>query len=85
MLSRPPRGCPWAGVVLAAGVVSTVAFARRPLPGPAKRQVREMLLGLYYLASVLASAANQGSLAASAVALGVAVALIYLTQIAMRT
>jgi len=72
------------GIVLALGVVSTVAFARRPLPGPAKRQVREMLLGLYYLSAALASAADEGSLAANGIALGVAVGLIYVTQIAMR-
>lgn len=68
--------------VLASGSVLSLLFGRVPRPGPVKRQVLEMLLGLYLLAATLAG--GSGSLPIEALAIAVAFALIYLSQVAVR-
>lgn len=56
-------GVPTLGVMVAFGVCSSTVFGRTPRPDrPPKAQVLEMLLGLYWLAAVLAGGAHDGSL-----------------------
>ena len=54
-------GMPTLGVAVAFGVSSSTIFGRTPRPGPVKKQVLEMLLGLYWLAAVIAGGAHDGS------------------------
>jgi 4-hydroxybenzoate polyprenyltransferase len=70
------------GSVIAAGTVFSLLFARVPRPGHPKRQVLEMLLGLYLLAAVIAG--GSGVWQVEIGALVVAFALVYLTQIVIR-
>lgn len=72
------------GAVVAAGVVSSTMFGRTPREGPAKRQVLELLLGLYLLASVFASATQDGAVGWGFVALAVAWLLMIASQLAIR-
>ena len=68
-------GLPTLGIMVAFGVASSTLFGRTPrttmmragvqVPRPAKAQVLEMLLGLYWLAAVLAGGGHDGSLASS--------------------
>lgn len=65
-------GLPTLGIMIAFGVASSSLFGRTPrttmmrdgvkLPRPAKAQVLEMLLGIYWLAAVLAGGGHDGSL-----------------------
>lgn len=55
-------GEPTLGVGIAFGVCSSTLFGRTPKAGPAKKQVLEMLLGLYWLAAVLAGGGHEGNL-----------------------
>jgi len=55
-------GLPTLGVAVAFGVASSTIFGRTPRPGPARKQVLEMLLGLYWLAAVLAGGGHAGTL-----------------------
>ena len=56
-------GVPTFGVIVAFGVCSSTIFGRTPKPGrPAKAQVLEMLLALYWLAAVVAGGAHDGTL-----------------------
>ena len=55
------RGLPTAGVAVAFGVSSSTIFGRTPRKGPVKKQVLEMLLGLYWLAAVIGGGAHDGS------------------------
>jgi hypothetical protein len=71
----------WA-VVLVAGSVLSLAFGRVPRPGPVKRQVLEMLLGLYLLAATLAGGA--GTHLVEFAAIGAAFLFIALSQVAVR-
>lgn len=68
--------------VIASGTVLSLLFARVPRAGPPKRQVLEMLLGLYLLAAVIAG--GSGSLWIEGGALAAAFGLIYLSQIGIR-
>lgn len=68
--------------VLVSGSVLSLLFGRVPRPGPIKRQVLEMLLGLYLLEATLAG--GSGSLPVEVLAVAVAFALIYLSQVAVR-
>lgn len=77
-------GRPTLAVIVAFGAASSIAFARTPKPGPAKRQVLEMLLGLYFLSFCLATAGDGGSMVVNLVALGIAFALIWLSQMLIR-
>jgi 4-hydroxybenzoate polyprenyltransferase len=72
------------GAFVAFGGVSSLLAARTPRPGPVKRQVLEMLLGLYFVSFCLASAADGGSLAAALAALGLALLLIWTSQRLVR-
>jgi 4-hydroxybenzoate polyprenyltransferase len=72
------------GTILAASVVVSLAFGRVPRPGPVKRQVLEMLLGLYFLSASLAAGADARSPAVGLVAFGAAFALVFLSQVAIR-
>jgi 4-hydroxybenzoate polyprenyltransferase len=83
-LSALAAGALTLGVVLGAMVVSSVAFGRRPKPGPVKRQVLEMLLGLYVLSACLASAAEGGGWAVGLVVLVVAWGLGVASQLLVR-
>ncbi|MDF1700754.1 MAG: UbiA family prenyltransferase [Planctomycetota bacterium] len=58
-------GIPTAGVAVAFGVSSSTLFGRTPKAGPVKRQVLEMLLGLYWLAAVIVGGAHDGALGTS--------------------
>jgi 4-hydroxybenzoate polyprenyltransferase len=71
------------GLFLGGGVVLSVVFGRVPRRGPAKAQVLEMLLGLYWLAAVVASGASRGWEVPLA-ALGAAFVLIVASQAAIR-
>lgn len=71
---------PTLGVFLAFGVASSAAFGRTPRPGPAKKQVLEMLLAFYLLEFVVASAVERGSFEGQAALLLLAFALIWLSQ-----
>ncbi len=53
-------GMPTLGVAVAFGVSTSTLFGRTPRPGPVKKQVLEMLLGLYWLAAVIAGGAHDG-------------------------
>ena len=77
-------GRPTLAVVVAFGAASSIAFARTPKPGPAKRQVLEMLLGLYFLSFCLASAGDHGSMVVNFAGLGIAFALIWASQMMIR-
>ena len=77
-------GLPTLGTFVAAGAVSSLAFARTPRAGPPKRQVLEMLLGLYFLSMCFATVADGGTLVASLVALAIALALIWASQRMVR-
>lgn len=71
-----------AGALIAPGSVLSLAFGRVPRAGPVKRQVLEMLLGLYLLAALVAGGA--GDLRLEGAFLIGAFALIYLSQQAIR-
>lgn len=71
-----------AALLVGSGSVLSLAFGRVPRPGPVKRQVLEMLLGLYLLAATLAG--GVGDLLLEAAALGTAFLLVYLSQRAIR-
>lgn len=79
-------GNPWPtlGVIIAFGVVSSTLFGRTPRPGPAKRMVLEMLLGLYFLEYVIATAAWDGHAVVGVAGLGAALAFIYLSRQMIR-
>jgi len=77
-------GRPTLAVVVAFGAASSIAFARTPKAGPAKRQVLEMLLGIYFLSFCLATAGDGGSLVVNFAALGIAFALIWASQMLIR-
>ncbi len=77
-------GRPTLAVLVAFGAASSIAFARTPKPGPAKRQVLEMLLGLYFLSFCLATAGDAGSMVVNLAAFGVALALIWGSQMLIR-
>lgn len=81
-------GVPTAGVAVAFGVSSSTIFGRTPRPGPVKKQVLEMLLGLYWLAAVIAGGAHDGNLGTSLIvgfgALVVAWALAVGSQLMIR-
>ncbi len=53
-------GRPTIGILMGIGGVTSTAFGRTPRPGSPKRQVLEMLLGLYFLEHVIASAGLGG-------------------------
>lgn len=59
------RGVPTVGVAVAFGVSTSTIFGRTPRAGPVKKQVLEMLLGLYWLAAVIAGGAHDGSVGGS--------------------
>lgn len=75
---------PTFGVVIAFGAVSSTLFGRTPRPGPPKRMVLEMLLGLYFLEYVLATAAYDGSLIIGLGGIAVAYGMIYLSRVMIR-
>lgn len=75
---------PTFGVIIAFGAVSSTLFGRTPRPGPAKRMVLEMLLGLYFLEYVIATATYDGSLVVGLAGIAVAYALIYLSRVMIR-
>jgi 4-hydroxybenzoate polyprenyltransferase len=91
-------GVPTLGVMVAFGVASSSLFGRTPRttvvqdgetrPRPAKAQVLEMLLGLYWLAAVLAGGGHDGTLQqaviVSFIALIVAWALAIGSQLMIR-
>ncbi len=77
-------GHPTLGVLVGGGLLTSIAFARRPKKGPVKRQVLEMLLGLYFVSMCLATAGDDGSLLVNLVALAMAFALIWLSQMLIR-
>ena len=77
-------GRPTLAIVVAFGAASSIAFARTPKAGPAKRQVLEMLLGLYFLSFCLATAGDGGSMVVNFAALGLAFALIWASQMLIR-
>ncbi len=83
-LAWATAGGPTLGALVAFGVVSSVAFGRRPRPGPVKRQVLEMLLALYWLALVLASGASRAGPGFVFGTFGAAVALVWGSQRAVR-
>jgi heme O synthase-like polyprenyltransferase len=68
--------------VLAVGSVVSLCVGRLPRPGPVKRQVLEMLLGLYLLAAVIAGGSGSGYV--ELVALVLAFFWIWLSQVAIR-
>ncbi len=75
---------PTLGTFVAAGAVSSLAFARTPRAAPPKRQVLEMLLGLYFLSMCFATAANGGTLVVSLGAIALAMLLIWSSQLLVR-
>ena len=77
-------GRPTLALFVAFGAVTSIAFARTPKAGPAKRQVLEMLLGLYFLSFGFATAGDGGSLVVNLTALGIAFALIWASQMMIR-
>ncbi len=79
-------GNPWPtlGAVIAFGVVSSSLFGRTPRPGPPKRMVLEMLLGLYFLEYVIASAAWSGHWIVGIAGLACALGMIYLSRVMIR-
>jgi 4-hydroxybenzoate polyprenyltransferase len=72
------------GTVLAASVVLSIATGRVPRPGPPKRRVLEMLLGIYLLDAVLASGAREGDAVFGLAAVAAAFLFVYLSQVAIR-
>lgn len=82
------RGLPTAGVAVAFGVSTSTIFGRTPRPGPVKKQVLEMLLGLYWLSAVIVGGAHDGSvggaITVSIAALGVAWLLAMGSQLMIR-
>ncbi len=74
------------GAFFAAPVCLSIAFGRVPRGGnPTRVQVREMMLGLYWLAAILATGAAYGSdWVVAVVAFPSAYALILLSQLAVR-
>ena len=68
--------------MIVAGSVPALLFGRVPQPGPVKRQVLEMLLGLYLLAATIAGGA--GIVAVEFAAIVVAFVLIFASQLAVR-
>lgn len=75
---------PTFGVIIAFGAVSSTIFGRTPRPGPAKRMVLEMLLGLYFLEYVIATAAYDGSLVIGLAGVAVAYGMIYVSRVMIR-
>ena len=55
-------GQPTLGLGVAFGITTSTLFGRTPRPGPPKRMVLEMLLGLYWLAAVVAGGWHDGTL-----------------------
>jgi hypothetical protein len=73
------------GVLFAAAACASLGFGRVPRPGPVRGQVLEMLLGLYWVAAVLATGGGRGRDWALALgAFGTAYALILGSQLAIR-
>jgi len=81
-------GQPTLGLGVAFGITTSTLFGRTPKPGPPKRMVLEMLLGLYWLAAVIAGGWHDGTLggavAVSFFALLVAWGLAIGSQLAIR-
>ncbi|MDJ0975096.1 MAG: UbiA family prenyltransferase [Planctomycetota bacterium] len=79
-------GNPWPtlGSLIAFGVVSSTLFGRTPRAGPPKRMVLEMLLGLYFLEYVIASAAYEGHWIVGVGGLVAALLMIYLSRLMIR-
>lgn len=79
-------GNPWPtlGSLIAFGVVSSTLFGRTPRPGSPKRMVLEMLLGLYFLEYVIASAAHDGHWIVGVGGLAAALGMIYLSRLLIR-
>jgi 4-hydroxybenzoate polyprenyltransferase len=77
-------GGPTLGLLVAFGGVTSLLFRRTPRPAPPKRQVLEMLLGLYFVGFCLASAADGGSFPLALASLGLALALIWTSQRLVR-
>jgi hypothetical protein len=78
------EGVTFGALVLAPAACLTAAFGTRPKRGPVPRQVLEMLLGLYWLDALLATAGWPGSeWAPTLAALAVGYALILLSQVAV--
>jgi hypothetical protein len=75
---------PTVGIAVGFAVSTSVAFGRTPRPGPVKRQVLEMLLGLYFLASVIASAGDGSSAEAGFGAFAAALAGIWASRRMVR-
>ncbi len=81
-------GQPTLGLGVAFGITTSTLFGRTPKPGPPKRMVLEMLLGLYWLAAVIAGGWHDGTLERAVIvsfsALVVAWALAIATQLLIR-
>ncbi len=81
-------GQPTLGLCVAFGITTSTLFGRTPKPGPPKRMVLEMLLGLYWLAAVIAGGWHDGTLAGAVTvsffALVIAWALAVGSQLAIR-
>lgn len=81
-------GQPTLGLGVAFGVTSSTLFGRTPKPGPPKRMVLEMLLGLYWLAAVIAGGWHDGTLGGAVIvgftALVIAWVLAVGSQLAIR-
>ncbi len=81
-------GQPTLGLGVAFGITTSTLFGRTPKPGPPKKMVLEMLLGLYWLAAVIAGGWHdgtiQGAVISSFVALVIAWALAIGTQLMIR-
>jgi 4-hydroxybenzoate polyprenyltransferase len=73
-------GRPTLGILMGIGGVTSTVFGRTPRPGSPKRQVLEMLLGLYFLEHVIASAGLDGHWA---IGLGSLAAAFFAIQISM--
>jgi 4-hydroxybenzoate polyprenyltransferase len=71
-------------LVLTGAAASSTVMGRTPRPGPPKAQVREMLLGLYWLSGAAAATGDGGSWPFAAGAFAVAIALVLGSQLAMR-
>ncbi len=81
-------GFPTLGIGVAFGITTSTLFGRTPKPGPRKRMVLEMLLGLFWLAAVIAGGWNDGTIQGSVIvgfaALVVAWALAVGSQLLIR-
>lgn len=77
-------GVPTLGAVIAFGVVTSTAFGRTPREGPPKRQVLEMLLGLYFLEVAIASGGAGGHLGWTLAVLAVGLVAVRLTWAMLR-